>query len=340
MIHAQMVSQILSAVLDGERLFWFASEELEILWIVIWSIVGAILVWTVRNPGILIVGAIAALIGLMAIGYGVFLLDGWIPISAPGFAFIFTGSLGVVYQLKTSWQQQQMVMKLLGQQTSPEIASALWNERDRLIDSGMLPWQTLTATLLFTDLKNFSTFSEKKSPEELMKWLNPYLSAMTDEVLNNQGIVNKFTGDGIMAAFGVPIPRRDREAIIADAENAVKCALGMAKKLQELNRKWQQQGDPLVQMRVGIFTGPVTVGSLGGKHRLEYGIIGDSVNTASRLESCQKHRQPDVCRILIAGETLAYLDPDKVKVDPWGPLPLKGKSKTVEVYRIMQPEFE
>ncbi|MFM6395981.1 adenylate/guanylate cyclase domain-containing protein, partial [Planktothrix sp.] len=147
----------------------------------------------------------------------------------------------------------------------------------------------LTATILFTDLKNFSTIAEKQSSESLMIWLNEYLSTMTDIVLKHQGIVSKFTGDGLMAVFGVPVPRTTLDAIANDAKNAINSALEMGQCLQKLNEQWQKKGLPSVGMRVGIYTGTVTVGSLGGKNRLEYGLIGDSVNIASRLESCEKH---------------------------------------------------
>lgn len=333
-IHGQMSSQFLSAVLDDKPLFWFMPEWGEILWIVFWGIRGSLVVEGFRNSLIITGSVFIALVVIFGIGYSLFLTGGWIPLAAPATAFICNSLFGVMYQRQIAGKQQKMVMKLLGQQTSPEIATALWTERDRLLESGMFPWQTLKATILFTDLKNFRTLSETKTPEELMTWLNPYLSAMTDEVLNHHGIVNKFTGDGIMAAFGVPIPSTTPEQIAKDAENAVNAALAMSQKLQELNQTWQQEGLPKVQMRVGIFTGSITVGSLGGRHRLEYGIIGDTVNTASRLESCEKHRHPDDCRILIARETLVHIL-DKFKVESWGALPLKGKSKTIEVYRVL-----
>jgi adenylate cyclase len=209
----------------------------------------------------------------------------------------------------------------------------LWKNRDRLLDSGKLPWQTVTATVLFTDLKGFSTVSEKMSSQALMVWLNEYLSAMTEEVVKHQGIVNKFTGDGVVAVFGLPVPRKHLKDIARDARNAVACALAMGDRLAELNSQWQERGLPAAQMRVGIFTGLVTAGSLGGKERLEYGVIGDTVNSASRLESCEKHRQDGICRVLIAKETLVYLQ-GKFKVESWGELKLRGKEKPVEVFLI------
>lgn len=90
----------------------------------------------------------------------------------------------------------------------------------------------------------------------------------------------------------------------------------------------------MVKMRVGICTGAIVAGSLGGKDRMEYGVIGDSVNIASRLESCAKEIQDDLCRILIAGETLSHVH-SQFKVESWGVMTLKGKEKTVEVYRVI-----
>ncbi|VXD23316.1 CHASE2 domain-containing protein [Planktothrix paucivesiculata] len=333
-VHAQIVSQILSAVLDGKPLFRFWSEYWEYLWIITWGILGSYWGWKSKHPLSLITGFFLGLIVLLGVSYGLFLQLLWIPIAAPILAYILTFLGIVIHQTWEFQEQQKIVMKLLGQQTSSEIANALWNERSHLINSGIFPPQTLTATILFTDLKNFSTIAEKQSSEDLMNWLNQYLGLMTDIVLNHHGIVSKFTGDGLMAVFGVPVPRIHLKDIAKDAENAVNCALEMGQCLSELNQKWQQQNLPEVRMRIGIYTGVVTVGSLGGKNRLEYGVIGDSVNIASRLESCEKDRHVGECRILTTKETLIYL-PKKYTVESWGELTLKGRKKSVEVYQVL-----
>jgi class 3 adenylate cyclase len=188
--------------------------------------------------------------------------------------------------------------------------------------------------MLFTDIKDFSTISESMSPENLLEWLNEYLSAITQEVIAKHGIINKFTGDGMLAVFGVPINRTASIEVSEDARLAVECALAMRERLEQLNEDWQRRGLPTAQMRVGIFTGPIVAGSLGGRDRLEYGVIGDSVNTAARLESYEKTRQSEVCRILIAHETLIHLQ-NRFEVEPWGPLALKGKQHMVDVYRVL-----
>jgi class 3 adenylate cyclase len=138
----------------------------------------------------------------------------------------------------------------------------------------------------------------------------------------------------MMAVFGVPIASTTEAEIAEDAQMAVNCALAIREKLVELNRDWERRQLPAVQMRIGIFTGVAMVGSLGGKNRLEYAVIGDSTNTASRLESSFKERQVDDCRILIGKDTLEYLE-GKFEVEDWGFLSVKGKKQTEEVYRVI-----
>lgn len=333
-IHAQMVSQILGAVLDQRSLFWFMPEWGEWLWLGGWAIVGSLLAWRIRHPVSLFLGGVGVLVALSGISFVIFMQAGWVPVVAPAMAMVMASGIVVTCNAQQARRQHQMIMRLLGQNASKEIANALWDNRDRLLESGKLPGQRLIATMLFTDIRGFSTIAEQMPPEALLDWLNEYLEAMTDEIQNHQGIINKFTGDGLLAVFGVPVPRLEPREVTSDAYQAVVCALAMGDRVKSLNQHWQQRGLPPIQMRVGIFTGPVVVGSLGGKDRLEYGVIGDSVNVASRLESCAKERQNSDCRILIASETLIHLQ-DQFRVEAWGPMALKGKNQMIEVYRVL-----
>ncbi len=333
MAHAHMVSQFIDAALGQRELFWFWGEIQEMLWIAAWSFLGGLLAWYIRNPVILILSATSLLGLLFCSCFLLFINMGWVPLIPSAIAFLFASGSVVAYTAQQAQQQQRMVMRLLGQSASPQIAEALWARRDELLENGKLSGQRLTSTLLFTDLKGFSSISEKYTPEELFAWLNEYFEEMTAAIQNHQGVINKFTGDGLMAVFGVPIPHESEAEIRHDAQQAVTCALDMGNRLEQLNQKWIAVGRPGLKMRVGIFTGPVVVGSLGSKIRLEYGVIGDSVNTASRLESLDKNRQDNHCRILIARQTLDYLD-DQYQVESWGMLPLKGKEERIEVFQV------
>jgi CHASE2 domain-containing sensor protein/class 3 adenylate cyclase len=335
--HAHATSQIVSAVLEGRPLLREWPLGITYGWTVLWGLGGLGLALLAQRLWVSVVVVTAAL-GLLGLVAGLWLGVGlWVPVVSPALAFMLTSAITTSLRLAQTQQHILLSRRLLGQQTSPAIAQALWDGRQQLLQDGKLPAQMLTATILFSDICAFTSISEQQPPQQLLGWLNDYFMAMTEAVQDHQGVVNKFIGDGLMAVFGVPIARTSPLDIAADAERAVACALAMDQRLAQLNQQWQRQGLPPIRIRIGIFTGPVMVGSLGGRQRLEYGVVGDSVNTASRLESCAKHRQPTHCRILIAEETFQHLKTLNVPyaVEPWGEMPLRGKHKTVRVYRIL-----
>ncbi|MEM6427364.1 MAG: adenylate/guanylate cyclase domain-containing protein [Cyanobacteria bacterium P01_D01_bin.128] len=333
-LHAQAVSHLLDAAL-AKRPLWTAAAQWQFaLWVYLWAVLAGSLAWQTRHPLLLMLMQMASLLGLALAG-GIFFLNYvWMPLVGPLVAMVGASATVLAYRAQQSYRQRQMMLVLLGQSTSPEIAAALWDNRDRLLKSGKLPGQRLTATMLFTDIKGFSTIAEQTSPERLLDLLNEYLEGMATEIQRHHGIINKFTGDGLLAVFGVPLARQHPREIAEDAQAAVSCALAMGDRLTALNQQWARQHGTSLKMRVGIFTGPVVAGSLGGRDRLEYGIIGDSVNIASRLESCEKERHDGICRILIGQETLDQLQ-NQFWVNPWGELILKGRSQPVTVYQVV-----
>lgn len=333
---AQIISQILDAAMGQRSLIHYLPSWTEWLWIAGWTLAGGFLAWRVRYLPLL--GALETSLLLTVVSSGFLALNQgvWLPIVAPTVGAIASPVCVISYRIQKLQRQNRMAMTLLGQNTSAKVAKALWKNRHTLVQSGKLPGQLVTATMLFADLQGFSSMSEKLPPEALMNWLNEYLSAMSDAVTCHDGIVNKFTGDGLFAVFGVPIPRTEESAIAADAQNAVDCAIAMSQQLDLLNQTWLEQGLGTFQMRIGICTGAAVVGSLGSKERTEYGVIGDAVNIASRLESCAKERQPSLCRILVSESTQRYLS-DRIPLEAWGALELSGKQQSVNAYRIVSP---
>jgi adenylate cyclase len=165
------------------------------------------------------------------------------------------------------------------------------------------------------------------------------MEAMANAVMANEGVVEKYIGDSIMAVFGVPIPRTSQEQIAKDAGNAVRCALVMGEEMERLNARWKQRGLPHCSTRIGIHTGPLVAGSLGSTERREYTVIGDSVNTASRLEAFDKdstdpNLQYDNYRILISEATRSLLH-GRFQVQLVGTMSLKGKSEKVMIHRVI-----
>jgi adenylate cyclase len=197
----------------------------------------------------------------------------------------------------------------------------------------------MTVTVLFTDLTGFTAVSEKHTPEALLDWLNEYMDAMAREVSGHGGVIRQYAGDAVVAVFGVPVPRQTEAEIAEDACSAVRCALAMETALRELNLRWKAQSRPTTGMRVGIFTGPVICGTLGSAQRSEYVVVGDTVNTASRLESLDKTLfAPDAdtrpIRILIGEPTLERLGTG-FATERVGEVNLKGKEHAVSIHRVL-----
>ena len=172
-----------------------------------------------------------------------------------------------------------------------------------------------------------------------MEWLNEYMDAMAQEVSRHGGVIRQYAGDSIVVIFGVPVARESHEETCQDAVNAVECALAMEGALLELNRRWRAQNKPVTGMRVGILTGPVVAGTLGSADRSEYVTVGDTMNTASRLESFDKELfppDPDTkpCRILIGESTLDYLG-GHFETEWVGNVSLKDKEQAVGIFRVL-----
>ena len=137
-------------------------------------------------------------------------------------------------------------------------------------------------SILFTDLRGFTSLSENRAPGDVLDFLNEYLTRMTAVIDRHGGVVDKYIGDAIMALFGAPLELPDH------ATRAVACALEMIEELEQCNNAFHARGWPQLAMGVGVHTGKVVVGNMGSKDRLNYTAIGDGVNLASRLESATK----------------------------------------------------
>ena len=338
-LHASIVNQLLRFAFAESRPIATLTENQEWLWISLWPLLGAAVGLWVRSPW-----RFSALVGsglflIVASTLFAFTRSWWIPSVPPAFAWLFSAMIVTAYMSNQEKAQRGLLMQIFSRHVSPEVAATVWEQRDEFLDGGRPRPQQQIVTVLFTDLVNFTAVSEKKVPEALLAWLNDYMEVMSQQVINYGGVINKYIGDSIMAIFGVPVPRKSDVEIGQDAVNAVSCALRMGRELVKLNQKWGQENLPMVGMRVGILTGPVVVGSLGGKERLEYTIIGDTVNTASRLEGFDKeHFVPDFrhnpCRIMIGETTYRYLG-NAFQARKVGEVSLKGKDTKVTVYNVL-----
>ncbi|PWT71836.1 MAG: hypothetical protein C5B46_07680 [Proteobacteria bacterium] len=177
-------------------------------------------------------------------------------------------------------------------------------------------------TVLFCDIRGFTSMSETMQPEKVVEILNEYFSRVTDVIFDHGGTLDKYIGDAAMAIFGAPFTKGN------DAVNAVKAAIAIQSMISELNRDAADRGHPELKIGVGINTGVVTAGNIGSSKRLDYTVIGDAVNTASRL--CGK---AEAGQILVSESTFNDASASFVML-PMPPLPLKGKSQPVNIFTV------
>jgi adenylate cyclase len=187
---------------------------------------------------------------------------------------------------------RKQLMGIFSRYVSPEVAEEIWKRRGEIVLAG----EDRTATVLFSDIRSFTQLTAEKPSAEVLAWLNEYFTAMAELIAAEGGFLNKFIGDGIMAVYGVPLSRGPVE----DACASVRTALRMGERVAELCDK--HKGEPLYPFKigVGIHTGPMTAGNVGSKDRMEYSVIGETVNLSSRLESLTKDFH---CDIVLSPET-------------------------------------
>jgi len=198
----------------------------------------------------------------------------------------------------------------------------------KMKDGGRLSAK-LTATVLFSDIRGFTSISEKLPPEHVVGFLNDYLQRMVDIVFDEGGIVDKFVGDSVMAVFGAPVPKPD------DAARAVRAALRMIEEVTRFNEQQRRKRGVEVDVGVGLHTGPLIAGNIGSDRKMEYTVIGDTVNVANRVESLNQKMRTHV---LITQQ--CYEATGKVfAVRELPPMHVKGKTEPLQVYEVLRDEI-
>jgi adenylate cyclase len=337
-LYGHMVSQLVRAALDGAAPIAVLSDPYEALWILLWSLLGGALALVLRSAWRFAL-AIVAGVALLALGvHALFLYGWWIPVVPPAIGWVAAASVVAAHVSSREKQERAQLMGLFSSFMSAELAEFLWQEREQFAAGGRLRPQRLDATIFFADVMNFTTVSESLEPQPLMDWFYAFMETTTPLVSDHHGVILRFLGDSIMAAFGPPIPRASEAEIRQDAVNAVNCALATQERLIALNRRLEERGLPLISMRIGILSGRVVGGSIGTAKRFEYNVHGDTVNTASRLESFDKESfDPDYfrapCRILIGEPTLRLIG-EGFETEFVGEFRLKGKTRTIRIYRV------
>lgn len=235
---------------------------------------------------------------------------------------VITMALAYSYRFFLEGQNKEKIKHAMGKYISQDVMQDVV----RNIDQVKLGGKRANLTVLFADIRGFTSMSEKLTAEEVSVILNDYFTEIEPIISKYNGVINKFIGDAVLAIFGEPIQDKNH------AINAVKCANEMLLKVEELQKKWMAEGKPKIEIGVGINTGEAFVGNIGSEKRLEYTVIGDVVNLASRIESYNKVYKTN---FLISASTYKLVRDiaDVIKISE---VTIRGKALKMNIYEVLR----
>jgi adenylate cyclase len=256
------------------------------------------------------------------IAAAIFFSEGVIfPIFYPLLALIFVYGLGVILRYLLIREEKRKLKKYFSLYVAKDVVNEILAHPEKVKLGG----ETKNLTILFSDIRGFTSVSEKMDAQNLVGLLNKYLTAMARIVLENRGVVDKFIGDAIMAFWGAPLPHENH------AVSAVRTALEMSRELKKKNEEWKKINYPEIKIGIGLNTGEAVVGNIGSDDRFDYTVIGDNVNLASRLESLTKFYGVGI----IISESTAEAVKDKFILRQIDCVAVKGKTQGIKIYEVL-----
>ena len=318
-LHANVIADIVSGQFVRELTGWpmFLIELLVMLVLIVLA-----MRLSSRSLAVITVGL---LLGYFTLSAVLFLTQGIIiAILRPMLSIVFGMFSIVAYHYFTEEKNKEALRRSFEAYFPPPVVKRIMDNPDLITSGG----QKKELTILFSDIKSFTTHSSVLSPDEIQKLLNEYFGAMVEIVFKYQGTVDKFIGDGLMVFFGDPEPQPDH------AVRCVRAAIEMQKKTRELKAKWEAEGRFPLKIRIGINTGPVVVGNMGSARRLSYTVLGSNVNLAQRLES-----NAPVEGIMISERTYELVR-NEVSTRKLEPVKVKGLEQPIAVWEVLVDEPE
>ena len=338
MYGVEIHANALQNMLDGEFIRRFSGGSETLLLLLVALVTAGVAFWKGAGwGGVATLGSVAALFVAafwlwagQAFGPGgTYFAIGprflWLPLVTPSLAGILSYVGSVAYVSVVEGKEKRFIKSAFGKYVSPEVVADIANHPELL----QLGGQKRDLTLLFSDLAGFTTLSERMDPQDLLAHLNDYLQDMTQIVLDERGTLDKYIGDAIMAFWNAPKEVPDH------ADRALRAAVLMQRKMGDLNAKWRA-ADPDAEelvVRIGINTGNVVVGNVGGEARFDYSAIGDAVNLAARLEPANKSYDT---LVMASQFTLDAADGSAFRYRELDLVAVKGKVEPVTVYEILE----
>ena len=322
----EIQSQIIAALLHGNRLT--ETSPMVNLALALGAMVLALIICLgipqALLKGVLLAGATVAFFATcqIAFTYGNLLIS----MMPALFCLVATGSFGIVFEYSMEQLERRRYRNVLDRYVSKNVAKTILDDRRSFVEA--LKGRKQPVTVLFSDIRGFTTMTESADADKLVAQLNEYFADMVGSVLDHQGTLQKFIGDAIMAVCGDTHSKGNQ----ADALGAVTAALQMRDALAKLNARWADNPDRTkLSIGIGVNHGEVIVGNIGAKQRMEFTVLGDGVNLAARLESATKQFHTDI----LIGEQVEKLTREKFIYRTVDLLTVKGKTKPVEVFSLM-----
>ena len=336
-VHAHVASRLVHYGLGESAPLAWLGRGAGSAWTLLWTVAGALLglrrypVWSFSAA----LGAGLAVVlgaGLLSLVAGL-----WIPVVPPAAGWLLSAGAITAWVSRRESADRRVLMQLFARHVSRALATDLWAKRDQFLEGRRPKPLRLPVTVLFVDVKSFTSVAEGLEALALMQWVNELMEELAKQVELHGGFVDDYFGDGMKAAFGVPLPRESDEGRNADARAAVRCAIAMEQSLVGLNVGWSERGMPTGRLRVGIDSGFAVAGSLGSSDRLKYTVLGDIANTAARLESLddgQHDFERKRVRVLVSFRTRELLG-DGFELADRGEFMLKGKAIPIRAFEVL-----
>jgi len=315
----EIQANIANMLLQGYRLTPF-NKILNAIWIILAALLSAFLFSFFRRTRTAVI--LSVVLGIAQIVAVVLLFEQGIVanILHLTLAWILAVIILFGYKYFIGEKEKHLLKNIFSRYVSKEVVKEILNDPHKIKLGG----EEKEITVFFSDIRGFTTLSEKTPPVKLVHILNRYFSAMTEEVINHKGVLDKYIGDAIMAFWGAPIDDPDQ------VDHAFQASVAMLKRLKKLNEEFAKEGRDPINIGIGLYTGPAVVGNMGSELRLNYTAMGDTVNVASRLEGLNKEYKTQI----IIGEATKNRITGNYNFKFLGSVQVKGRAEPVNIYTI------
>lgn len=324
----EIQANILTTLLEGN--FFQSNHLVTALMIILMALIGGTIVSRITKIWTLIASLLGVFAGYAVIAFIAFEYKYILDLLYPEISLVITVGLATTTQYLSTSREKKFIHDTFSRYLAPQVIEELIKNPDMIALGG----RKANLSILFSDIRGFTTLSESMSPEKLTSFLNNYLTRMTDIILDQNGVVDKYIGDAIMAFWGAPLPDAHH------ARRSLASAIEMVQALEAFNKERGSQGEPEIAIGIGINTGDVTIGNMGSERRFDYTVLGDNVNLASRLEGLTKAY--GVAIIVSNSVWESVPEQEKIHLRIYGReidrVQVKGKKQPVTIYEIMTPE--